>query len=153
MRSLSRIILLIFVMTMMMTFVVSVGTVVYADPGAPGNPADPADPADPGAANGGDFSPAKINAQTVGIGEAETGIKKILGAVFRYIQIGGSIVAVAILAIFGIQWFTASVQKKAELKEKLVGYLIGALITFGAAQLMGWAANMVTTVTTGTPGT
>jgi len=125
MKSISRILLIVFVMTMMMTFVLSIGTVVYAT----------------------DFSPGKINNQAVTIGTAENGIRQILGAVFRYIQIGGSIVAVGILAIFGIQWFTASVQKKVELKEKLVSYLIGALITFGAATIMGWMANMINTVT------
>ncbi|MGE5473277.1 MAG: hypothetical protein ACM3UU_03535 [Ignavibacteriales bacterium] len=141
MKSLSRIVLLIFVMTMMATFFLSIGSVAYAAVGDPPTPGDT-----------GDFSPGKISSQNVDIGGAENGIRKIMGAVFRYIQIGGSIIAVAILALFGIQWFTASVQKKAELKEKLVGYLIGALITFGAAQIMGWMANMVTTVTgTGTP--
>jgi type IV secretory pathway VirB2 component (pilin) len=53
----------------------------------------------------------------------------------------GSIVAVVILAIYGVQWFLASPQQKAILKEKAFAYIIGAALVFGGATIMGWIGD------------
>ncbi len=73
--------------------------------------------------------------------DAEEGLGKLTGMLLRYIQIIGAIAAVLILAIYGIQWFLASPQQKAILKEKAWAYVIGAVLVFGGATVMVWIAK------------
>ncbi len=77
---------------------------------------------------------------------AVDGINKIGGIILRYAKVAGMIIAVVILAVYGIQWFIASPQQKAILKEKMWAYVIGAAFVFAAATLLGWLADAVVTV-------
>ncbi len=120
MRLIGRIVLLMFVFTILFTFV-SGATVLAAG--------------DNGIANPGMVKEKEIE------GSAQTGIEGISGSLLRYLQVIGSIVAVIILAVYGVQWFLASPQEKAVLKEKAWSYVIGAVLVFGGATLMVWLAT------------
>ena len=55
------------------------------------------------------------------------------GSVAGVIQIIGTIVSVGTLMIIGIRYMFASVEEKAEYKERIFPYLIGAVLLFGAS--------------------
>ena len=58
------------------------------------------------------------------------------------IQVVGSIISVAVLAIIGIKYMTGSVEEKAEYKKSLLPYFIGAVILFGASTIAGIIYNI-----------
>lgn len=113
MRSLARIVLLVFVLSILLTFM---GVMVHALP-----------------------TPGSVNESAID-NDAQTGMKGIAGALLRYLQVFGSIAAVLIIAVYGVQWFLASPQEKAALKEKAWSYVIGAVLVFGGATIISWVA-------------
>lgn len=118
MRLIARIVLLVFVLTMMLALASSV--IVSADMPNPGDLKGQEQP---------------INQ------DAKDGIVGITGSLLWYLQIIGSIAAVIILALYGVKWFLASPQQKAILKEQAWSYVIGAVLVFGGAQMMTWIAT------------
>lgn len=130
-----------FFIILSMLFVMTTSIVSFAGP-----PSIPSAPSGGGGGGGGGstaFQPNDImNTNAYVSNDAETGIKKIVGGVFKFLQLAGSIIAIAILVIFGIKWFFATAQTRAQLKEQMWGYIIGALLVFGATTLMGWLAGM-----------
>lgn len=73
--------------------------------------------------------------------DVKQGVNKLGGSFWRYATLIGTIAAVVILSVFGIQWFLATPQQKALLKEKAWVYVIGALFMFGAGKIMEILAN------------
>lgn len=63
----------------------------------------------------------------------------IIGAV----QVVGSIISVAVLAIIGIKYMTGSVEEKAEYKKTLMPYLIGAILLFGISNILAVVVSIV----------
>jgi len=59
------------------------------------------------------------------------------------IQVIGSIISVATLAIIGIKYMTGSVEEKAEYKKVLMPYLIGAILLFGISNILAIVVNIV----------
>lgn len=64
---------------------------------------------------------------------------KIIGVV----QIIGSISSVIALIIIGIKYVTGSVEEKAEYKQTLKPYLIGAILLFGITNILSMAVDVV----------
>lgn len=64
---------------------------------------------------------------------------KVLGA----IQVVGIGIAVIMLIAIAVRYITASVQEKAQLKERLVPYLIGAILLFAGSSILSIIANWV----------
>ena len=77
-----------------------------------------------------------------GSGFLETFGRKILGVV----QVVAIFIAVIMLTVIGMKYMMASVEEKAQIKEQLIPYLIGAVLLFGGAGIMGiiarWANNL-----------
>ena len=73
-------------------------------------------------------------------------LKTIIGTILGIIQVIGSIVSVAILAVLGIKYMVGSVEEKAEYKKELPTYVIGAVLLFGIVNIMGalyaWATHL-----------
>ncbi len=87
----------------------------------------------------------KPNSQT---NAADADKIKNIGNVFvEIIQIVGSILSVIILVIIGIKYMTGSVEEKAEYKQSLMPYLIGAFILFGISNILSIIVNMVSGLT------
>lgn len=61
-------------------------------------------------------------------------------SIFKFVYTIGIILSVIISAILGIQIMLASPEEKAEIKEKLIPYIIGCIVTFGAFSI--WAIVM-----------
>lgn len=58
--------------------------------------------------------------------------EKIAGA----IQIVGTMVSVGTMIIIGIRYVVASADEKAEYKERMIPYFIGAVLLFGASNIV-----------------
>lgn len=59
------------------------------------------------------------------------------GSVAGVIQIIGTIVSAGTLIIIGIRYVVASVEEKAEYKERMIPYVIGVVLLFGATNIVG----------------
>ena len=68
----------------------------------------------------------------------DTRIMKTMGGkILNIVQIVGVAVAVIMLSVLGIKYMFASTNDKATIKEKLMAYVIGALILFGMSTAIG----------------
>lgn len=65
---------------------------------------------------------------TIDTTEVDAGSEKIFNALLA----AGTVVAVIVGAIMGIQFMTAGIEKKVEVKEALFPYIISCIILFGA---------------------
>lgn len=101
----------IFSVLLTLAIIASVGTVVFAT--VPGG-----------------LTPDTSLAQT----NFQTPLQKILGMV----QFVGYAFAIGMLLYLGIKYMMASANEKADLKKGSINYVIGAVILFGAATIVGW---------------
>ena len=68
-----------------------------------------------------------------GIGET----RKIIGRIITVVQVFGVFIAVAMLMILGIKYMYASPGDKAQIKQHLTVYVIGAVVMFSASAILG----------------
>lgn len=64
------------------------------------------------------------------------GIGGVLNIIIGLLQVAGTGVAVIMVTMLGIKYLLASVEEKAEIKKQAVPIVIGAVLLFGAANLM-----------------
>lgn len=62
--------------------------------------------------------------------------EKFGGAVGSVIQIVGTMVSVGTMMIIGIRYVVASADEKAEYRERMLPYFIGAVLLFGASNVV-----------------
>jgi len=67
-----------------------------------------------------------------GIATVDTAVQKIWGTVLTVLQI----LAVAALVFAGVKYMFASADGKAEIKSGMIGLVIGAILVFGASQVI-----------------
>jgi len=67
---------------------------------------------------------------------------KFGGSVAGAIQIVGSIVSVGVIMLLGIRYMLASADEKAEYRERMVPYFIGAILLFGTSNIVKIAYNI-----------
>ncbi len=70
-------------------------------------------------------------------------LNKAAGEGYRYIQVIGSVIAVAILVFYGVSWIIATPDQKAALKEKVGVYIIGAILLYAGASITVWFIDML----------
>ncbi len=78
-------------------------------------------------------------------GPTEADVKdmyKFGGSVAGIIQIIGTIVSAGAMIIIGIRYAIASADEKAEYKERMIPYFIGAVLLFGASNIVSIVYNM-----------
>ena len=68
--------------------------------------------------------------------EARKGITTLLGTVLTGIRIAGSGIAIIILSYVGIKYMLASASERAEIKNYMIKYVIGAIILFSATYIV-----------------
>lgn len=61
---------------------------------------------------------------------------KFGGNIAGIVQIAGTIVSAGALIVIGIRYVVASAEEKAEYKERMVPYIIGAVLLFGATNIV-----------------
>lgn len=65
-----------------------------------------------------------------------TTISTTTNAILSTVQLVGSVVAVIMIMVIAIKYFSAAPGEKAELKKKLVVYIVGAVILFAATGII-----------------
>ena len=70
-------------------------------------------------------------------GEAATRFGKRSDTALNLIQVIGVAVAVIMLLVLGIKYMIASAADRAEIKKHAIVYVVGAIIMFGAAGIVG----------------
>jgi len=88
-----------------------------------------------------DISPEVMNGKTPGDIDPEGKLTTLSGKIFKYLQIAGVVLAVIVLALYGVQWFLATPQQKAILQDKAWSYVIGAILIFGGMTIIGLLAQ------------
>ena len=63
-------------------------------------------------------------------------ITNTANAVFRAVQIAGVAVSVIYISILGMKYMTSSIDDRADIKKRLVPFVIGAAIFFGVTFIM-----------------
>ena len=64
--------------------------------------------------------------------------EEIGNSVLGLIQVVGTFAAVAIIMILGIKYMLGSLEERASYKKSMLPFLIGAILLFGAVQLVVW---------------
>jgi len=89
--------------------------------------------------------PLNVNASQINPGDyksngpSATEVKDMYnfgGSVAGVIQIAGTIVSAGAMIIIGIRYVIASADEKAEYKERMYPYFIGAVLLFGASNIV-----------------
>lgn len=86
-----------------------------------------------------DYYEPKSTTNVINASQLETLGNKIIGVV----QVIGSAISVIALVIIGIKYVLGSVEEKAEYKQTLKPYLIGAVLLFGITNLLAIIQNIV----------
>ncbi len=66
------------------------------------------------------------------IDEIEQNIKKEANSIFKILLAIGTVLTVIVGIILGIQYVIASAEEKAKIKEKMIPYVIGNIVIYGA---------------------
>lgn len=72
----------------------------------------------------------------------DAGLSNVITGFIGIIQIIGTMVAVAASVWLGIRYVTSSVEEKAEIKKKLIPFVIGVIIFYGATGIIQIIAEM-----------
>ena len=67
-------------------------------------------------------------------------------AIIGIIQFIGSGVSIIVLIIIGIQYMLGSVEERAEYKEKMQPYIIGAIMLFGITNILAVISNLASDI-------
>ena len=63
---------------------------------------------------------------------ASDSIKNLSDTIYNILLVLGTVIAVIIGAILGIQFITGSVEQKAKVKDSLIPFIVGCVVIFGA---------------------
>ncbi len=72
----------------------------------------------------------------------DSGLAGILGPIIRTVQMVGVFIAAIACVVMGIRYVLSSVEDRAEIKKKLIPYVIGAVIFFGATGILQLIAQV-----------
>ena len=70
-------------------------------------------------------------------------LEKIGNKVIGVVQVIGSISSVVAIVVIGIKYILGSVEEKAEYKQTLKPYLIGAILVFGISNVLSIVQNII----------
>lgn len=77
---------------------------------------------------------------------AAKSVNNIVGAALVIAQVAGTGIAVIMLIVLAVKYITASAADKADIKKSAVVYVIGAIILFSAAGILGIISRLSTNV-------
>ena len=89
------------------------------------------------------FNPEEYKPDSTNSVSGATQLEKIGNRFIGTIQVIGAIISVVALIMIGIKYIMGSVEEKAEYKETLKPYLIGAIMLFGITNLLGIVQSIV----------
>ena len=82
---------------------------------------------------------------TLGKNEANTSVISFGQKIVPIVRAIGVIAAVLILMVVGIKYMMGSAEEKAEYKKTIPAYIIGAILVFAAAQIIGFIIEIANT--------
>jgi len=85
-----------------------------------------------------DFTDGKIDwgeDQEIDRTKLEEDIRTDATSIFQFLLAIGTVLTVIIGAVLGISFMTASAEDKAKIKEKLVPYIVGCIVIYGAVTI------------------
>ena len=89
------------------------------------------------------FNPEEYKPTSTSSVSGATRLEEIGNDIIGIVQVIGSISSVVALILIGIKYIMGSVEEKAEYKETLKPYLIGAIMLFGITNLLGIVQSIV----------
>ena len=90
-----------------------------------------------------DFNPDNYEPASPSSVSGATKLGEIGNDIIGIVQVIGSISSVVALILIGIKYVMGSVEEKAEYKQTLKPYLIGAIMVFGITNLLGIIQSIV----------
>ena len=75
--------------------------------------------------------------------EGTEGIKAVGGKILAIVQTAAIGIAVIILTSMGVQYIVASVDEKAQIKEKIIHFAVGAIFLFGGVNIIYFASKFI----------
>ena len=96
-------------------------------------------------AGGGPLS--KFNGTIKGASGAKSGIETLLGTVLTGVRLVGAGLAICILSYVGIKYMLASAGERAELKNYMLRYVIGAVILISATFIVTELIKLAQSIT------
>lgn len=87
-----------------------------------------------------------VNQGNISNAIVENNVKETSDGIFAIVVVIGIIVAIVAAVIIGMQFVTASVAEKAQLKEKLIPLIVGAAIIFGAVGIWRLVVDVLQSV-------
>lgn len=70
-------------------------------------------------------------------------LAKMGNTIIGFLQILGSILSVAVLAVLGVKYMVGSVEERAEYKKNMMPYIIGAVMVFAITNLLKIIVDIV----------
>ncbi len=89
------------------------------------------------------FNPEEYKPASPSSVSGATKLREIGNDIIGIVQVIGSISSVVALILIGIKYVMGSVEEKAEYKQTLKPYLIGAIMVFGITNLLGIIQSIV----------
>lgn len=96
--------------------------------------------------NAGEWDPKDSKGDIIDITNADKKVSDIGNRIIGAIQVVGSLVSVIALIIIGIRYMLGSVEEKAQYKETLGPYILGAGLVFGISNILGIVYNIATSL-------
>ena len=88
-------------------------------------------------------SAGQIDVNNVEISDSEVGdLQPMFEGMLGFVQVIGSAVSVIIIAVVGIKYMWSSVEEKAEMKQTMFYYVIGAILIFTTVNVVSIAYNV-----------
>ena len=88
-------------------------------------------------------SAGQIDVNNVEISETEVGsLQPMFEGMLGFVQVIGSAVSVIIIAVVGIKYMWCSVEEKAEMKQTMFYYVIGAILVFTTVNVVSIAYDV-----------
>ena len=89
--------------------------------------------------------PSDINGNTKALA-SEGEFKMAARSIISILDVGGTILAIVIILIIGIQYMKGSLEQKAQYKETLIPYTIGCLFLFLGPKIAGIIYRIATQI-------
>ena len=89
-----------------------------------------------------DIGGVSIDPKTENTGD----ITKVGNKIMGILQVVGVLIAVIILMVLGIKYMMGSAEEKAEYKETMIPYIVGAILIFAAATIANAIYNFVSKI-------
>ncbi len=90
---------------------------------------------------------SKFNGKIKGASGAKSGIETLLGTVLTGVRLVGAGLAICILSYVGIKYMLASAGERAELKNYMLRYVIGAVILLSATFIVTELIKLAQSIT------